>query len=410
MSVLKVYRNSNGYIIGEIKDKEGIKRMEYSKIPKVLDLLISTGVVDRKIEGKNLRINHTNDAVVIEDYTSLLLSPGINNYNNKVTKILKQKSEQKIKKFQKNKKIERRNKYAKWTVITSSALAITLLASAYLKKQKELKKEDLEITPETNITIEYKEENKKDEKEYTIIEKEQESPQEIIKEEPPQETKKEEIKEVKFINVTTKNIYNIDLELEDRTNDEKYLNTKEKYGELLTKYANEYGIDPNLVLAIATQERGEHSREIDPDGGLGLMQVQYSVWVNHPLRVYNFRLGEYETENITDEKLRDLETNVKIGTMILRHYLEKTNYNLAASVFAYNKGITSVLSILGNGINDPGEVYSWIDAACNLPNGDDFYLWHVGRYMCNKKINIIESDGKEVSFNINNISKVKQLS
>ena len=84
MSVLKVYRNSNGYIIGEIKDKEGVKRMEYSKIPKVLDLLISTGVVDRKIEGKNLRINHTNDAVVIEDYTSLLLSPGINSYNNKV--------------------------------------------------------------------------------------------------------------------------------------------------------------------------------------------------------------------------------------------------------------------------------------------------------------------------------------
>ena len=47
----------------------------------------------------------------------------------------------------------------------------------------------------------------------------------------------------------------------------------------IKKYANKYMIDENLVMAIASQERGTHSQTMDDGGGLGIMQVQVAV---HP--------------------------------------------------------------------------------------------------------------------------------
>lgn len=395
MSVLKIYCNQHGDIIGDIRDKEGIKRIYYTKIPTVLNILIDEGVVDRKLEGENLVINHTNNQVIIENAANLLSFSEIMKYDQKVTEILREKSYKKIEEAKKARKKVQRKSYIKGiaVVVAATTLALSILATAYMKKTKGKPTPQPTIEPSTTMT--YVEKDQTDLTEYTLTtEPETQNSTQII--EPPSQ----EIKDKKN--------YTIDLDLEDRTNDEKYINTKRKYGEIITKYANEYGLDPNLVLAIATQERGEHSDVIDPGGGIGLMQVQYGVWIGKSISAYNVRLGEFETENITDEKLRDLETNIKIGTMILRNYLEKVNYNLAGGIFGYNKGITSVLGVMGNSINNAGEFESWVDKLV-LSNGDDFYLWNVASYMCGKKITIITDEGEELVFKIINTAHQKVL-
>lgn len=57
---------------------------------------------------------------------------------------------------------------------------------------------------------------------------------------------------------------NFNIDFSDRTSDEKAVNAKENYYELVGKYAKTYGIDKDLIMAIATQEKGVHSTEIDP--------------------------------------------------------------------------------------------------------------------------------------------------
>lgn len=71
-------------------------------------------------------------------------------------------------------------------------------------------------------------------------------------------------------------------------------------------------------MAIATQEKGIHSTEIDPGGGVGLMQMQYAVWVNQDVKAYNFDTSSWETFHVTDSNIRELDTNIKIACMYFR--------------------------------------------------------------------------------------------
>ena len=70
------------------------------------------------------------------------------------------------------------------------------------------------------------------------------------------------------------NEYSIYIDYEDQTGYEKAINTIKNYGDILTEKANKYGIDPKLVIAIATQENGVHRGYIEEGGGIGLMQIQ----------------------------------------------------------------------------------------------------------------------------------------
>jgi len=74
--------------------------------------------------------------------------------------------------------------------------------------------------------------------------------------------------------------YDIDIPFNDRTDSPKYITCKEKYGELITKYSNMYGLDPNLMIAVATQESGVHTPYDETTGAIGLMQIEKSVWNN----------------------------------------------------------------------------------------------------------------------------------
>ena len=147
---------------------------------------------------------------------------------------------------------------------------------------------------------------------------------------------------------------NFNIDFSDRTSDEKAINAKNNYYDIISRYAKTYGIDPNLMMAIATQEKGIHSNVMDAGGGVGLMQMQYGVWVNQDISAYNFETNKWETFHITDNNIRELDTNIKIGCMYFQNCLNNMQYNVPAALCAYNWGATSTQNKLEKFSKDRG--------------------------------------------------------
>ncbi len=125
---------------------------------------------------------------------------------------------------------------------------------------------------------------------------------------------------------------------EDRTEEENIRNAK-RYEDLFEKYANRYGMDKNLLMAMAAQEsNGDHNSYINRGPAEGLMQIEKSAHLDTVVSAYNFETNQIEKETITLEKLQDVEYNIKIGTMILRNCMEENNYNIPLAIQAYNFG------------------------------------------------------------------------
>ena len=109
----------------------------------------------------------------------------------------------------------------------------------------------------------------------------------------------------------------------------------------IKKYANKYMIDENLVMAIASQERGTHSQTMDDGGGLGIMQVQvavhpdgsaFSTEINDNGNIKKSQFVYHHNEYIT------LDGNIEAGCALLQYYLNYFNGNMAMAVYAYNSG------------------------------------------------------------------------
>lgn len=148
------------------------------------------------------------------------------------------------------------------------------------------------------------------------------------------------------------------LEFEELSNTEKAEITKENYYNFIVKKSQELGLDANLMLGIATEERGTHSREIDSGGGLGLMQIQYNVWLNHDLTYYRLNpdtgIFEQKSVKVTDERMRNLETNIETGCMIFQECLRYSKYNIPVAIQMYNMGYGTMQKILGSYAEEKG--------------------------------------------------------
>ena len=147
---------------------------------------------------------------------------------------------------------------------------------------------------------------------------------------------------------------NFNIDFSDRTSVEKAVSAKSNYYSLVSKYAKAYGIDKDLMMAIGTQEKGVHSTEIDPGGGVGLMQMQYQVWVNQDVKAYNFDTNSWESFHVTDSNIRELDTNIKIACMYFQNCLVNMDYNVPAALCAYNWGMTSTKNKLSEFSQDRG--------------------------------------------------------
>lgn len=306
----------------------------------------------------------------------------------------------------KNKTVTRKKSNKKTVIATFAALTLSTVMLLSVTSKAETKVTNNE---DINPQVSYAQNIEIDDdinKEFTVTTPPIVDIKEDVKETTPPTTIEEVQKEK--VNPLT-------LETEDLTGSEKYQNAKENYYDLIEKYANEYGLDPMVMLALATQERGVHSETVDSGGGLGLFQIQIEGgwnWNNENVSAFNFRTNEEETVTITKEKASTLEYNIKYGCMLFQNALREQNYNVPRAIQCYNYGSTYMDQVISECCRDTGYSRSDISDPTNLiwtnyrsviKNGDDRYLENVLRYLPNDtQIEFKKPSGETITMTFEN--------
>ena len=197
---------------------------------------------------------------------------------------------------------------------------------------------------------------------------------------------------------------------EDRTESEAYENVK-KYESIFKKYGEMYGIDYHIIMAIAAQEsNGDHYNNLYNGPAEGIMQIEKSVHLNNTLTAYNFLNKSEESIVVTKEALDDLETNIKIGTMILQNVLTQQNYNIPLAIQTYNFGPGNIQKVLNTcssieGIDTTSllnDNYEWMNYREFLNIGDPLYVEHILSYIPSKTITVTTTAGETRKLELSN--------
>lgn len=220
----------------------------------------------------------------------------------------------------------------------------------------------------------------------------------ILKQNPELELTDEEIEEIISQSITrNENITYLDYE--NIRDTEKGHYAYNEFYEIVEEYSTKWGISPNLIMCMLTQESGGYETN--------LMQIQFSSWEDQVIVAHNFNTGEEQllvlTRNqqkfkrqygdiicVSPEELKNPITNISIGCVILRESIRSMNGHICAGIQCYNLGIgnmnnvlnvtadahnTSVEELLSDQNNvEFSEYTNIIDA------GDSNYLAHVIRY------------------------------
>lgn len=110
-----------------------------------------------------------------------------------------------------------------------------------------------------------------------------------------------------------------------------------KYGGYIVQYADEYGLDKNLVAGLIRAESG-FDNAAHSGRARGLMQMTDATadWVAEQLGIdYDYDMAE------------DPETNIKMGCYYLSHLIEKYE-NTDTALAAYNAGMGNVTKWLAD--------------------------------------------------------------
>lgn len=195
----------------------------------------------------------------------------------------------------------------------------------------------------------------------------------------------------------------LELDIEENTQNEKYLYCKNNYGDLITKYANMYGIDPKIAIAVFTHERGYHSDVMDSGGAIGLCQVQLDVWDDKDVKAFNFETNSWETYHIKEENIKNLEQNIKTGVMILQESLRQVSYILLQGVQNYNYGLGNLnVAFRQSGLNadelNEQNNKEWMQYRDLIKGGDPLYIEHVFQYVpSDSDLHFKTPDGKDIN-------------
>ncbi len=195
----------------------------------------------------------------------------------------------------------------------------------------------------------------------------------------------------------------LELDIEENTQNEKYLYCKNNYGDLITKYANMYGIDPKIAIAVFTHERGYHSDAMDSGGAIGLCQVQLDVWDDKDVKAFNFETNSWETYHIKEENIKNLEQNIKAGVMILQESLRQVSYILLQGVQNYNYGLGNLnVAFRQSGLNadelNEQNNKEWMQYRDLIKGGDPLYIEHVFQYVpSDSDLHFKTPDGKDIN-------------
>ena len=285
-------------------------------------------------------------------------------------------------------KVKRVNKFNGKKVI-ATLVTIAILATGVSLAINSISKKTQETEPSTLVSSEYTEKQEQTETEAPT-------------------TEEETIKEViydQYIDITT----------EDSVGDEKYTWCKEHYYDIIEKYAKMYGIDPELAFAIACQERGYHSEEVDEKGGLGLFQIQIEGrfnWDNKDVTAYNFETQSMESYTIHKDEIRNVDANIKAGIMIFQEALRRNDYDVARALQEYNFGYGNMQEVLkecyGEDAGEGKTDLDWLNYRYIIKNGDQLYIEHVLRFAPDGIVfTITRRDGTTITVQFNNVPQGK---
>lgn len=202
------------------------------------------------------------------------------------------------------------------------------------------------------------------------------------------------------------------LRYDDLTNTNTYIGAYEDYYSIVEKYANKWGISPNIIMAMLTQESAGKK--------VNLMQIQFDSWHDQVLTEYDFVNGRYQSIVLTDtpekyagqnitvitrEDLNNKVTNISVACVILRYCLEQMDFNVLAAIQAYNLGCPNMDKVMAETSRNVG--ISVDDLLSDQTNteftnythivdcGDPNYVTNVFRYLTDGEITIqtLNEDG-----------------
>lgn len=113
-----------------------------------------------------------------------------------------------------------------------------------------------------------------------------------------------------------------------------------KYVDEITKYSEEYGVDPLLVMSVIKVESNFNTEARSHMNAIGLMQLipKTSQWICEKMGI------EY-----SEDMLSDPETNIKLGTYYLAYLINHFG-DTDLAIIAYNGGMGNVQEWLDQGI------------------------------------------------------------
>lgn len=177
---------------------------------------------------------------------------------------------------------------------------------------------------------------------------------------------------------------------EDNSSCDKALKTKANYYDIIQKYARKCGLDPKLVLGIATQESGDHEYGLRTGSTGGLMQIEMGFWDGKEIEYYDFDDNENYIIKINREVIKDVENNVLIGCAILQNELRMFNDNILLATLSYNQGYNNTSKILNKTSLETGipkmdiinnqSCLAWLDYTYASGEGDPNYISNVLQY------------------------------
>ena len=194
------------------------------------------------------------------------------------------------------------------------------------------------------------------------------------------------------------------LDYEDRSYSSKAVLCKENYFDKIVKYSTMYGLDPKIMLGIATQERGTHSEVVDDSGAIGLMQLEMGVWNEYHedavLSAYNYVEGKVDTFTLPLEDMGNIDNNIRYSCMIFQNCMTQMDDNIIAAIQEYNYGYGNMQKVFANyqastniSMEDALKDYSnldWLEfRTYNINEGDPQYVENVLSWL-----------GPEVSFKV----------
>lgn len=383
--------NNDRLVLSEFKEVESEYESRIFKGKETYEIirrLASSKLVDfsELRRGNDLILEYKNYVINISDYKDVFRKNGIG----PLIKNIKDFEEEPVLKVNKNKKVKRTNKHTGKKVIAAGLTILMLYAvgNNLIKKQDEV----IDLTNKDSYSTQV---NLNDENINLSTNLKQ---------------------SIEFMNLSVKDeIPSITLNYPDWSNEKKANTVKAYYGDMISKYAKMYGIDPKLAIAVATQETdtGIHRSTMDDGGATGLMQIQNDVWLGEYVTAYNFETKEVESIKVTKNNIGQVEYNIKMGCMILQNAMEYMDHNVLAAIQCYNMGCGNVNKILDayskysgksrksilNDVSDTG----WMDFREMIKVGEPNYVEKVFSWMGEENsIKNVKRDGSLVSINVGN--------